>query len=239
VIAELESAWPFLGKITDVAVQPSRITDFSSSEWGRLMPRHISAFSKPSHIEQAAPFQTHILCTAMEAVASAAAVVQFLDVAFRLSSALDKLYSDVRHVPERFQLLHTDLQQQIAVARVVEAYQQRGSAISLASSTFEASLLAYIADAEHLCTTLVRLLSGQKDGRIRRVWKSLCATRKQEEIEQLCDRLERHKSTLTLWLGGANLTVYSLACCKLLPPRQMSVADSHITGSYHRLRRRP
>jgi hypothetical protein len=140
-----------------------------------------------------------------EAVATAAAVLQFLDVAVRLSSVLVKLYSDVRDVPERFRVLNTDLQQQITLVKDLQTNQVPAVAALVASPAFEALLQQYVTTADDLCTTLKKLLGGPNDGRLQRAWNGLCATRKKAEITGLCDRLEQHKSALAVWLGGANL----------------------------------
>lgn len=140
-----------------------------------------------------------------EAVSAAAAAVQFLDVTVRLSSALAKLCSDVRHVPERFQRLQSDLKQHIALVRELEANHSPAFTAAIASSALKPLLQEYVTIADDLCTTLETLLDFGSKPRAQRVWQTFCATRKQDEIERTCDRLERHKSTLSVWLSGASL----------------------------------
>ncbi|KAI4657051.1 uncharacterized protein J4E79_007667 [Alternaria viburni] len=144
-----------------------------------------------------------------EVVGAAAAVVQFVDVALRLSSCLERFCSDVRNVPRRFLQLQTDLRQQIEIAQQIQNHRLPGFATAVASSTFDTPLAEYVDLAEELCKTLEDLLGRKNDGALRRGWDAICSVRKKEEVANICDRLEQKKSTLSLWLEAANLKLTS------------------------------
>jgi len=140
-----------------------------------------------------------------EVVGAVAAVVQFVDVALRLSSCLERFCSDVRNVPRRFLQLQTDLRQQIEIAQQIQNHRLPGFATAVASSAFDTPLAEYIDLAEELRKTLEGLLGHKNDGVLRRGWDAICSVRKKEEVASICDRLEQKKSTLSLWLEAANL----------------------------------
>ncbi|KAI4948215.1 hypothetical protein J4E91_006209 [Alternaria rosae] len=140
-----------------------------------------------------------------EVVGAVAAVVQFVDVALRLSSCLERFCSDVRNVPRRFLQLQADLRQQIEIAQHIRNRQSPSFATTVSSSTFDTPLVEYIDLAEELCKRLEALLARKNDGVFQRGWGAICSVRKKEEVESICDRLEQKKSILSLWLEAANL----------------------------------
>ncbi|KAF2684908.1 hypothetical protein K458DRAFT_388606 [Lentithecium fluviatile CBS 122367] len=103
-----------------------------------------------------------------EIVALTAAIVQFVDVAVRLSSHLGRLCSDVRNVPDRFDRLRSDLSQQIEIAQLIQKNHLPDLAATVASPTFDGFLLEYIALAEELFKTLDKLLAKKDDGLLQR-----------------------------------------------------------------------
>jgi len=140
-----------------------------------------------------------------EVVGTVAAVVQFVDVALRLSSCLERFCSDVRNVPRRFAQLQTDLRQQIEIAQHIRNHHLSGFATTVSSSKFDTPLLEYLDLAEELCKTLEALLAHKNDSVLQRGWDAICSVRKKEEVASTCDRLEQKKSILSLWLEAANL----------------------------------
>jgi hypothetical protein len=144
-----------------------------------------------------------------EIVAATAAIVQFADVAFRLTTHLGHLCSEVRHVPDRFRRLQSDLLQQVELAKLIQANCLPEFAATVASSTVDAFLLEYIGLINDLGRTLEKLLAKKDNGPLRRVWSGFCSARKKEDVERICERLEEKKSTLTMWLSAANLCVES------------------------------
>ena len=140
-----------------------------------------------------------------EVVGAVAAVVQFVDVALRLSSCLERFCSDVRNVPRRFTQLQTDLRHQTEIAQQIQQHHLPGFAKTVSSSTFNTPLTEYIGLAEELLKTLEDLLARKNDGVFQRGWDAICSIRKKEEVASICDRLEQKKSTLSLWLEAANL----------------------------------
>ncbi|CAA9961930.1 Arp Ankyrin repeat [Pyrenophora teres f. maculata] len=141
-----------------------------------------------------------------EAIGTAAAILQFLDVALRLTSCLDRFCSDVRNVPLRYRQLQTDLRQQSDLAKQI---QTQLPPQAVAFPTLNAPLLEYSTIADELCKTLETLLPKQNDGLLQRGWSSICSLRKKQEVESICDRLEQKKSTVSIWLNAANLKLTS------------------------------
>ena len=141
----------------------------------------------------------------MAELGAVASIVQFVDVAVRLSSGLNRICSDVRNVPKRFQQLRKDLDEQLEVAREIQNHHLHALVSTTTSPVFDTLLIEYIALADELCDTLDKLLNTGAGGLFLRNWRSLRSIRKKEVIFNLCDRLERKKSTLSQWLNAANL----------------------------------
>ncbi|CAN9330023.1 unnamed protein product [Alternaria alternata] len=144
-----------------------------------------------------------------EVVGAVAAVVQFVDVALRLSSCLERFCSDVRNVPRRFLQLQIDLRQQIEIAQHIQNDHVPDFATTVSSSTLDAPLLEYISLADELSKTLERLLTRKNDGMLQRGWSGICSLSKKEEVANICDRLDQKRSILSIWLNAANLKLSS------------------------------
>ncbi|RMZ73427.1 Ankyrin repeat-containing [Pyrenophora seminiperda CCB06] len=141
-----------------------------------------------------------------EAIGAAAAILQFLDVAVRLTSCLNRFCSDVRNVPRRFRELQADLRQQSDLAGQIQA---QLSAQTVASPTLDRPLQEYIKLADELCKTLETLLFKQNDGFFHRSWTTICSIQKKEEVKSICDRLEEKKRTVSMCLHTENLKLTS------------------------------
>ena len=149
---------------------------------------------------------SHILSSPMaEVLAAAAAIIQFADVAFRLSTQLGDFCSEVRDVPERFRLLQADLRQQAELAKLMNGDHLPAFATIVASSTVDELLREYSSLVEELGRKLEKLLAKKHDGPLQRVWSGLRSARKKDEVELICDRLEQKKSSLSMWLNSASL----------------------------------
>ena len=140
-----------------------------------------------------------------EIIGVVSSIVQFLDVAVRLSSRLSHLCSDVQNVPQRFHLLRIDLDQQLQVAQELRAHYLPTFESIGTSPIFDIFLLEYIASADELRKILDELLTPDTDGLLMQNWHGISSVRKKEDIFHLCDRLEQKKSTLSLWLSVANM----------------------------------
>ena len=113
-----------------------------------------------------------------EIVATAAAVVQFVDVAVRLSSHLGRLCSEVRNVPHRFRRLQEGLRQQIEVAQHIQAHYLPAFATAVSSSTFDAPLLEYITLADELYKSLDKVLANNPyNERVRQLKEELVSSK--------------------------------------------------------------
>lgn len=145
-----------------------------------------------------------------DALAISAAVVQFLDIAIRLTLQLSSLYKEVRDVPEKLQRLKTDLDQQIAIAKYVESshasFWNGSAATSAGSVPLDQPLADYIVVMEQLLGT-VQMIAKPDAGIVHRSWNALRATQKCKEAITLCDALERKKSNIIMWLSTANMWV--------------------------------
>ena len=140
-----------------------------------------------------------------EIVGVVTGIVQFIDVAVRLSSCLSRICADISNVPERLHQLRNDLDCQLEVAQEIQAHRSLSLVPMAPSSAFDQSLLEYIALADDLRGTLEELLASNSKSRLKRSWHHLHFMREKEEIYHQCDRLEQKKSNLSLWLGAAKL----------------------------------
>ncbi|PSN66213.1 hypothetical protein BS50DRAFT_410010 [Corynespora cassiicola Philippines] len=142
-----------------------------------------------------------------EVVGVFAAVVQLVDVTARLSSTVNRFCSDVRNLPDRLHLLKEDVRQQAEIARNVQAHCVPAFAVTLSSPTFDAILHEYIAVADELCKKLDELLSKKGHDIIRRAWNVICSKQQREDVLEQCERLEKQKTMLSMWLNANNLRV--------------------------------
>lgn len=143
-----------------------------------------------------------------DALAISAAVVQFLDIAIKLTLKLSSLYKEVRDVPEKLQRLQLDLDQQIAIAKYVESshasFWNGPPATSSGSMPLDQPLADYVATMKQLLDAVHTIMKPEA-GIVRRSWNALRATQKCKEAITLCDALERKKSNIIMWLSTANM----------------------------------
>lgn len=145
-----------------------------------------------------------------DALAISAAVVQFLDIAIKLTLQLSSLYKEVHDAPEKLQRVKADIEQQIAIAKYVKSshalFRSGSPATSTVSMPLEQPLADYVAVMKQLLLA-VQTIQKSDAGIIRRSWNALRATRKCKEAITLCDVLEKKKSSITMWLSTANMWV--------------------------------
>lgn len=144
-----------------------------------------------------------------DALAISAAVVQFLDVAVRLTLQLSSLYKEVQSVPEKLRRLQVDIDQQITIAKYVQSthaiFWHDSPPTSAISMPIDQSLADYITIMEQLLEVMKIIIMPNDTGIIRRSWSALRATQKCKEAITLCDALEKKKSNITMWLSTANM----------------------------------
>ncbi|KAI1271889.1 hypothetical protein F5Y07DRAFT_327944 [Xylaria sp. FL0933] len=138
-----------------------------------------------------------------------ATVVQFLDVAIRLSGKLGGLYIDLRDVPAELQSLKLDIDQQIDIARCIQSshatFLNAPHANSIATTSIDQTLASYVSLMERLIE-LLQSVTNKDNARIaQRSWNAVRAVHKRKEIMTICANLERKKSTVGLWLSNAKL----------------------------------
>lgn len=142
-------------------------------------------------------------------LAISAAVVQFLDVAIRVSLELGKLYSDLRDVPGQLHKLKVDIDQQIAIAKYIlsshATFQGDPPGAVTATSPIDQTLADYVLAMEELTGLLQSIRSEDDAGSIRRSWNAIRAVHKRNKILLLCDKLGHQKSTILLWLASTNM----------------------------------
>ncbi|KAF7521464.1 hypothetical protein G7054_g12450 [Neopestalotiopsis clavispora] len=133
----------------------------------------------------------------MADVAISAAVVQFLDIAVRLTLQLSSLYKQVQDVPEKLQYLQADIDQQITIARYVQSthatFWNASPPITVVSMSINQPLTDYVAIMEQLLETVKIITKSNDIGIIRRSWSALRAIQKCKEAITLCDALEKKK----------------------------------------------
>ena len=133
-----------------------------------------------------------------------AAVIQFIDVGYRLSTRLTNFCADFRDAPEQVQRLNTDLKQQLAIAQDIRTTTQVVSSEIQNIATFEHPHQDYMSLASNLQSLVEGLEKTDGDGILQRSWKSLRAVRQKREIIEMCESLCRKESSMTRWLVSIN-----------------------------------
>jgi len=147
-----------------------------------------------------------------ESLAIATAVVQFVDVAVRLSCKLSWLCSELRDAPQWLHNLKSELDQQIAVGQLCQhtyATTLDLPALGIDSANGNtapswAPLEDYLRTMEQLSALIEKVSHDSATGKIERSWKSLKAVYQRRDITILCETLVQKKSTLSLWLTSIN-----------------------------------
>jgi hypothetical protein len=143
-----------------------------------------------------------------EILGISAAVVQFLDIAVRVSMELSRLYSDLRDVPDKLHRLKLDIDQQIAIAKYIKSshatFQRDSPGTSTSTAPINQTLADYMITMEELVGLLQSIRSEDGAGPLRRSWDAIRAVHKRNDVLLRCDRLEHQKSSILLWLSNVN-----------------------------------
>lgn len=146
-----------------------------------------------------------------EALAIAAAVVQFLDIGLRLSTKLGGLVSELHDAPNTLHRLKSDLDQQISMTQHIQSSYPIFWSTSIKSPSAvtlqDKALVDYTHTMEQLVSVIQSVHNEAEHGAFRKSWNAIRVIHKRKEIELLCDHLERQKSTMMLWLTNANAYV--------------------------------
>lgn len=150
-----------------------------------------------------------------EAVAIAAAVVQFLDVSSRLFSTLSRFCENLEHVPRKvrdtvqelkvFRQLVYPLDSDIRAPNTGPASTLSG-ALSPDNVNLAVSLLDQcITQVQQLEETLQPLMLKACDYGIKKRWRAVAGLKVEKEILDRWTRLQGLKSTLNLWYSHQTL----------------------------------
>ncbi len=134
-----------------------------------------------------------------KAVAIAATAVQFVDVGTRLLSSFIKLYGRLKDAPHVIQALSDEIKQLVDLANDLKT---EGIIAASAADTAKAVLDDCVTLCHQLEDVLNKILVDTDDFIIRKAWKAVVAVKKEEQIRDICSRLERKKSALNLWISG-------------------------------------
>lgn len=142
-----------------------------------------------------------------EILSISAAVVQFLDIALRLSLKIHSCCNELREVPHRLNNLRAHLMQQTELASSVQK-SVLGSSVSLTDSS-KALLKSILNDQSREMDLMLNLIdsvtSKANDRLIRRSWNGIQAIDKKKNIESACDQIEAKGNLLSLWLINTNV----------------------------------
>lgn len=142
-----------------------------------------------------------------EALGISAAVVQFVDLGFRLGLKLHAFCSEVRDVPHKLMILEVHVKQQTEVASRIQASILGGS-VSLNDNS-EALLKAILEGQRQAMESLLNLINSVTnqpgDGILRRGWNGIRAIDKKKEIESVCEQIHTKADLLSSWLASTNL----------------------------------
>jgi hypothetical protein len=147
-------------------------------------------------------------------LAISAAVVQFLDIAVRVSMELSSLYSDLRDVPGELRRLKLGIDQQIAIAKYIQSshatFQSDSPGTSTSTAPINQTLADYMLAMDELASLLQSIRSEDGSGPLRRSWNAIRAVHKRKDVLLICKRLEHEKSSILLWLSNVNRYVDNL-----------------------------
>lgn len=127
--------------------------------------------------------------TVLGAVAAASQLVQ---QGIEITKFLSDLYSKVQEAPEsvRKQLVH--IEQLIDIARLIIQNP------SLQKESMASILRTCLRQAVDMQNLLEKVSATEKDGRLKKIWKSVAVVTKEKKIDTLFNDLEREKSALAL-----------------------------------------
>ena len=135
----------------------------------------------------------------MAEVAIATSAIQFIDVGGRLLLGLSRLCSKIRHIPEKIKESQATLQQLLVIAELVKS-NHASSYTGSQAADFNFACSECIKLVKDLAVLLGGLIAAVNDDPFCRTWKAIVAVKREREILDMCERLEQHKTTLSLWL---------------------------------------
>ncbi|KAI1349778.1 hypothetical protein F5Y01DRAFT_316451 [Xylaria sp. FL0043] len=160
-----------------------------------------------------------------------AAVVQFLDVAIRLSGKLGGLYIDLRDVPAELQSLKLDIDQQIDIAKYIRSshatFLNVPHASSIATTLIDQTLASYVSLMERLIELLQSVIGKDNATMAQRSWNAVRAVHKRKEIIQYVPILKGRKvAQLLISIQNLLVEVQINACQTLQLTKTIEKASS-------------
>ncbi|OTB10236.1 hypothetical protein K445DRAFT_27822 [Daldinia sp. EC12] len=141
-----------------------------------------------------------------EALSIAAAGVQFVDVAIRLSEKPSWVYSEVRGAPERPHDLKVNLDQQIKLVEKISQTQLDVQTTLVDNGDEITAILVKYKDVIQNLLELLQSLLGHTDKNIlRKGWGVILTLHKRNDILLLCDQIEEQRDLVLLWHSNINL----------------------------------
>ncbi|KAL9117675.1 MAG: hypothetical protein Q9187_005787 [Circinaria calcarea] len=136
-----------------------------------------------------------------EAIGTTAALLSLLEYSFKALGVVSKL----RDAPKTVHELALQMKQLHQTISAIQA----NPALNTDTVTLEPMLLLCLDDVKIVRTQLSKVTCDLSDGVLGKSWKSLVGVIKEKSIKALCDKLERHKSTLTLYMANKNVVLLS------------------------------
>ena len=142
----------------------------------------------------------------MAEAAAAATVIQFLDFGARLLCTLSQICSSLRDVPDRIHGFQGEIRQLLALA--TSALQTPSDPTANAGPSLDVSIQSIWADCVKDAAQLMKILESlsirSEHNVLEKSWRAILSVKKETEILAILKRLERHKSTLALWINNDN-----------------------------------
>ena len=133
----------------------------------------------------------------------AAAATQFIDLGGSLVTALSRVISDLRDAPKRVRTLRIEVQRLLELVRKT---QSNATIAAEFNSSFDVSILSdAIEKVQRLQQILDNLCAGPNSNLAIRTCSAIRTVKKEKELDQLCEGLERQKTSLLFWFGNRNL----------------------------------
>jgi hypothetical protein len=143
-----------------------------------------------------------------EIIGVVAAAAQFIDLGSRVVIGLSRFISTLRDISPQIASTLASLQIFVELCRALKVRFE-----ALPERTIPANVQVQIkglfdacaADAVKLSLLLDEIVLKSSDGKLERSWKAIVGAKRENDIVERCQRLERHKSTIILLLQDQTL----------------------------------
>lgn len=150
----------------------------------------------------------------VDPVGLGAAVVQFVDVGWRVSIGISRLCSDLKGAPQKVKSASRKLKHLLNLMRLIESEISTSQTSTLDVNIPQAQLdirKELVEDcvrrAKELEDVLKKLTSEPGDNLLKKTWRAVISAKNESTILEKCSDLEDLKSSLSLWYESRSLNL--------------------------------